>query len=75
MREFNQPEEQAGFRRGFATVDHIHTINQIIEKTKEFNLKVGFLFIDFNKAFDSVSHSSMIGALHKQGIPYEYIFE
>ena len=34
----NQPREQAGFLKGFATKDHLHTINQIIEKSNEFNI-------------------------------------
>ena len=28
----NQAREQAVFRKGFATTDHIHTLNQVIQK-------------------------------------------
>ncbi|XP_047037261.1 uncharacterized protein LOC124642702, partial [Helicoverpa zea] len=30
-----QPPEQAGFRSGYGTIDHIHTVRQIIQKTEE----------------------------------------
>lgn len=30
-----QPIEQAGFRQGFSTIDHIHTTRQIIDKRME----------------------------------------
>ncbi|GFR70622.1 endonuclease-reverse transcriptase, partial [Elysia marginata] len=33
----NQPREQAGFRKGYSTTDHIHP-NQEIEKSNEYNL-------------------------------------
>ncbi|GBP44639.1 ATP-dependent DNA helicase Q5 [Eumeta japonica] len=33
----NQPIEQAGFRPNYSTNDHIHAVDQLIEKYKEFN--------------------------------------
>ncbi|KAK3790884.1 hypothetical protein RRG08_011097 [Elysia crispata] len=52
----NQPRDQAGFRRGFSTTDHIFTLNQVIEKSNEYNLPLCVGFIDYEKAFDSVEH-------------------
>ncbi|KAK6012782.1 hypothetical protein OSTOST_22041, partial [Ostertagia ostertagi] len=31
-----QPVEQAGFRKGFCCMDHIHTVTQLIERAKEY---------------------------------------
>ncbi|XP_063630347.1 uncharacterized protein LOC134801658 [Cydia splendana] len=69
----NQPKEQAGFRKGFATIDHIHTIKQIIEKSNEYGKKYYLAFIDYSKAFDSLLHSYIWEALKMQNVQNKYI--
>ena len=67
--DLQQPEEQAGFRRNYATIDHIHTINQVIEKAKEYKLDLYMMFVDYKKAFDSVKHEKIWESLSNQGVP------
>ena len=50
----HQPREQAGFRSGFSTMDHIHTISQIQEKAKECKIPLCLAFVDYEKEFDSI---------------------
>ena len=69
----NQPRDQAGFRRKFSTIDHIYTLNQIIEKTNEYNLPLCVGFIDYEKAFDSVEHFAIFEALRKININETYV--
>ena len=68
----NQPRDQAGFRRKFSTIDPIYTLNQIIEKTNEYNLPLCVGFIDYEKAFDSVEHFAIFEALRKININETY---
>ena len=69
----NQPREQAGFRKGFSTTDHLQTINQIIEKCNEFNIPLCLAFIDYEKAFDSIEHWAIFEALRDIGIHETYV--
>ena len=69
----NQPREQAGFRKGFSTTDHLQTINQIIEKCNEFNIPLCLAFIDYEKAFDSIEHWAIFEALKDIGIHETYV--
>ena len=71
--DFSQPNEQAGFRKGYSTMDHIHTINQVIEKCAEYNQPLYIAFIDYEKAFDSVETSAVIQALRNQGVDEHYV--
>lgn len=68
-----QPIEQAGFRKGFSTIDHIHTLEILIEKYYERQRALYIAYIDYKKAFDTVSHSSIWKALEEQGVDNQYI--
>ncbi len=68
-----QPCEQAGFRKGFSTIDHIHTLTQLIEVSREYKLPLCLTFIDLKKAFDSVETEAVMEALDRQGVPTQYI--
>ncbi|GFO17686.1 endonuclease-reverse transcriptase [Plakobranchus ocellatus] len=69
----NQPGDQAGFRKGYSTTDHIYTFNQVIEKSNEYNLPLCVGFIDYEKAFDSVEHFAIFDALRKININGTYV--
>lgn len=47
-------ENQASFRAGYSTNDHIFVLQALIEILKSKKLKLLCSFIDFSKAFDSV---------------------
>jgi hypothetical protein len=64
----NQGREQAGFRKGYSTTDHLFVINQLIEKCNEYNIEINLLLVDFYKAFDSVDLQYLWSALKRQGI-------
>jgi len=65
--DFNQSHSQAGFRKGYSTMDHIHTISQIIEKSLEYQIELHFLYVDFQKAYDSIDHNSLWESMVRQG--------
>ncbi|WKX96152.1 hypothetical protein Q1695_012531 [Nippostrongylus brasiliensis] len=68
-----QPCEQAGFRRGFSTIDHIHTVVRLIEVSREYKTPLCLTYIDLKKAFDSVETVAVIEALGKQGVSTQYV--
>ncbi|KAK6730178.1 hypothetical protein RB195_006938 [Necator americanus] len=43
------PCEQAGFRKGFSTIDHIHTVSKLIELSREYKMPLCLTFIDLKK--------------------------
>ena len=54
--EFSQieTEEQAGFRVGQSTIDHIFYLKQLIEKKMAVDRPLHLLLVDLEKAYDSV---------------------
>uniref|UniRef100_W6NVC3 RNA-directed DNA polymerase (Reverse transcriptase) domain containing protein n=1 Tax=Haemonchus contortus TaxID=6289 RepID=W6NVC3_HAECO len=57
-----QPCEQAGCRRGFSTICHIHTVTRLIEVSREYKMPLCITFIDLKKAFDTIETEAVIGA-------------
>jgi len=54
-------------------MDHLQTLNQLREKTNEFNIPFSLAFVDFQKAFDSVKLNAIMNALNAQDVPAQYI--
>lgn len=71
--EFTEPKDQAEFRTGYSTVDHYHTINQVIKKCTEYNQPLYLAFIGYQKTCDSVEISTVKQALWNWGIDETYI--
>lgn len=65
--------EQAGFRKDCACVDMINTLRIILEQSNEFQSPLYLTFVDFEKAFDSISRKSMWTALKEFGLPQKVI--
>ena len=68
-----QPIEQAGFRSGFSTTDHIQTLDQVIEKYREYDQPLYLTFIDYSKAFDTISHQFIWNALNMCEVHPKYL--
>jgi hypothetical protein len=65
--------EQPGFRENRACVDQINTLRIITEQSMEFRSPPYLGFVDFERAFDSVTRSSTIQAMKISGIPEKII--
>ena len=61
-------EEQAGFRKKHSTTDHIFTLFALIQKQLVRHRKLYVAFIDFRKAFDSVSRDKLWNVLGSNGM-------
>ena len=71
--DFHQPREQAGFRAGYSTIDHLQVVNQLQEKANEYNMPLCFAFVDYEKAFDSIEFEPLFEGLKNQGVDEAYV--
>jgi len=58
---------------GKSTLDQIHVVKQIIEKSHEFDQDVPLLFVDFKAAYDSVNRERLWKVMDQLGIPRKII--
>jgi hypothetical protein len=66
-------DHQCGFQHNRSTTNQIFYNQQILEKKWEFNGTVQQLFIDFKKAYDSVSREVLYNIVTEFGIPRKLV--
>ncbi|KAL0810788.1 hypothetical protein ABMA28_010105 [Loxostege sticticalis] len=71
--DFYQPREQAGFRQGYSTIDHILAVRVLIEKSTEYQIPIWLAFVDYKKAFDSVETWAVSESLRNARVDNRYI--
>ncbi|KAH7673194.1 hypothetical protein AAVH_26712 [Aphelenchoides avenae] len=68
-----QPPEQAGFRRGFCTLDHMQALNQVPGRAREKDMRLYLVFVDYEKAFHSIEINVVLNELGSQGVSSNYV--
>jgi len=68
-----QSPEQAAYKPGFSTEDHLVTLTLLYEGAREWNLDLWLVLVDFEKAFDTVERPALWTTLYELGLPSEYI--
>ena len=61
-------EEQAGFRKGYSTTDHIFILKCLVDLYLHRYKHLHCAFIDYRKAFDSVNRTALWQNLLQQNI-------
>jgi hypothetical protein len=61
-------ECQAGFKKGYSTIDHMFTLMACVQKQLSLHRKLYVAFIDFEKCFDSINRNLLWPILFKQEI-------
>ena len=67
-------DEQAGFRKDCSCTDQIATLRIIVEQSIEWSSPLYLLFMDFEKAFDSLDREAMWRILRHYGIPNKHAY-
>ena len=66
-------DNQNGFRDGRSLIDNIFALKIINEKLWEYNQSVQYLFIDFQKAYDSIHRDTLWECMKEFKIPAKLI--
>jgi len=62
-------DEQAGFRQGRETRNQITNLRILMHKAREHQQPLYMCFVNFKKAFDSVSHDKLWVTMMDMGYP------
>ena len=68
-----QSPDQAAYRAGYSTEDHLLTVTLMTELCSEWRSELWLGLIDFEKAFDTVEHDVLWEVLKDQGLHPDYI--
>ena len=71
--EKNTGDYQNGFRDGRSVINNIFTLKMLNEKIWEYNQSVQYLFIDFQKAYDSIHRDALWKCMEEFTIPIKLI--
>ena len=64
-----QREEQAGFRKGYSTVDNIFILQSLVQKhCSKKGGRFYALYVDFSKAFDTIPHALLFYQIMSKGV-------
>ena len=69
LAETQLPESQCGFRKGRSCTDMTFTVRQLVEKAFEYRAKQFLVFMDLQKAYDSVPLRGLQMVHQKLGAP------
>jgi hypothetical protein len=65
--------EQAGFRPNRSCIDEINTLQIIIEQCIEWSSRLYTVFVDSEKAFDSINREAMWKEVKRYGMPIQIV--
>lgn len=71
--EHDLEEEQAGFRPGRQTQDHIFSLRMAVEKAWDRGRRLFLAFLDLKAAFDSIPRQEIWNALQEKRVPSDLI--
>eukprot|EP00959_Pyramimonas_sp_CCMP1952_P308046 6447040-Pyramimonas_sp.AAC.1 len=63
-----QSVDQAAYRRGYSTTDHLLSVTLLVEGCAEWNEDLWLGLVDFEKAFDAVEHPALWDVLRTLGV-------
>ena len=73
VRERERAYGQVGFRKHHSTIDHLVTIQVLIEESRLRGKGLYYCFIYFKKAFDMVPRENLWRQLEQLEVPSEYM--